>query len=538
MKNRCRPLAGGAEVANPNSITFAQKGMTTAAEVGWNLSDMTEPSRCQETAVEAEGAGTGATANKRDRSMDCIKRNTMGRKLATKGDMEPIPDQAWPVVSEKAPADGTRVMQYQWNDRESVGMTEMLMPRNYLEIPEPRIPGVFLELAEEARNIILVDDQSYDTEDVQPQRTGLARPVFVTKMIDSPPVLKNRALRVTSTSTEMIPNINLSGRGEPVNRSGPVGPQNNTEQPVLLGFNTDKRGNAPTGLVGPQNNTKQPVLLGVNTDKRGNAPTGPVGHDVMLAGRGEMVDWPDLMGPHSSTEQSVFLGLDVDQVEHVSANIVHPGVKMFRNHPVTEGPAGPDRTRRPVGTDGMHAVHDADRPTAGGPLGRLFNLDPLGPSRMPSLDELNQPLAMGPLGTEGIHAVNNSDRPAAGGPVGRLFSLDPMGPSGMSSSGDGNQPPAVGPVGKPFITGRLGDQVSEPDCRRTIQTRSESESATGVPDPVIQTGSDVQTDRVNIGTANGPADKWNSDRGHRPEVIVMIQLKRNRVCVIDRSLIR
>ena len=44
----------------------------------------------------------------------------------------------------------------------------------------------------------------------------------------------------------MIPNINLSGRGEPVNRSSPVGPQNNTEQPVLLGFNTDKRGTAPT----------------------------------------------------------------------------------------------------------------------------------------------------------------------------------------------------------------------------------------------------------------------------------------------------
>ena len=93
-------------MANPNSITSAQKVMTTAAKVGWNLSDMTEPSRCQETAVAAEGAGTGATANKRDRSMDCIKRNTTGRKLATKGDesMEPIPDQVWPVVSEKAPS--------------------------------------------------------------------------------------------------------------------------------------------------------------------------------------------------------------------------------------------------------------------------------------------------------------------------------------------------------------------------------------------------------------------------------------------------
>ena len=31
------------------------------------------------------------------------------------------------------------------------------------------------------------------------------------------------------------------------------------------------------------------------------------------------------------------------------------------------------------------------------------------------------------------------------------------------------------------------------------------ESSTGVPDPVIQTGSDIQIDRVNIGTANGPA---------------------------------
>ena len=81
-----------------------------------------------------------------------------------------------------------------------------------------------------------------------------------------------------------------------------------------------------------------------------------------------------------------------------------------------------------------------------------------------------------------------------------------MGPSGMSSSDEWNQPPAVGPVGKPFITGPLlGNQVSESDCRRTIQIRSESESSTGVLDPEIQTGSDVQTDRVNIGTANGPA---------------------------------
>ena len=261
-----------------------------------------------------------------------------------------------------------------------------------------------------------------------------------------------------------------------------------------------------SGPVGPLSDTEQPILLGVNTDKGENCPNGPVGRDVMLAGRREMVDRPDPVGPHSMTEQSVFLRLDVDQVEHVPANIVHPGVKMFRNQPVADGSAGPDRTRRPVGTDGRHAVHDADRPTAGGPVGRFSNSGPLKPSRMSPLDESYQPLAVGPLGTDGIYAVNDPCQPMAGGPVGRLFSLDPMGPRGMSSLGDGNQPPCVGPGGKPLITGRLGDQVSEPDHKRTTQTRSESESDTGVPDAVIQTGSEVQPDRVNISTANGPTD--------------------------------
>ena len=43
-------------------------------------------------------------------------------------------------------------------------------------------------------------------------------------------------------------------------------------------------------------------------------------------------------------------------------------------------------------------------------------------------------------------------------------------------------------------------------CKRTIQTRSESESYSGVPDAVIQTGSEVQPDRVKISTANGPTE--------------------------------
>ena len=71
--------------------------------------------------------------------------------------------------------DGTIITQYQCNSQASVGRTEILRPRNYLEIPVLRMPGVFLELAEEASNSILVDNRSGIMKDVQPQRTGLTK---------------------------------------------------------------------------------------------------------------------------------------------------------------------------------------------------------------------------------------------------------------------------------------------------------------------------------------------------------------------------
>ena len=60
-----------------------------------------------------------------------------------------------------------------------------------------------------------------------------------------------------------------------------------------------------SGLVGPQSTTEQPVLLGLDTDEMGNAPAGPVGPDVNSAGRGETVDWPGLVGPQHRTEQQI-----------------------------------------------------------------------------------------------------------------------------------------------------------------------------------------------------------------------------------------
>ena len=87
-----------------------------------------------------------------------------------------------------------------------------------------------------------------------------------------------------------------------------------------------------------------------------------------------------------------------------------------------------------------------------------------------------------------------------------MFKLDPLGPSRMSSLDELNQPLAVGPVGQPFIIGPLGDHVRESDCRRTNRINSDPEGSTDELDPVNQTGGDIQPDRLKLhGTVNGPA---------------------------------
>ena len=219
-----------------------------------------------------------------------------------------------------------------------------------------------------------------------------------------------------------------------------------------------------------------------------------------------MVDQPDPVGPHEETEQSVFLGLDTGQVEHFPPNKVHPGAKMFHIQPVADGPAGLVRTRRPVGNDVLHAVQDEVRPSAGSPVGRFPDPSSLIYSKMSSPDDSYQPLVTGPLGANVMSASNDAGRPTAGGPLGRPSSLDPMGPRAMLSLGDGNQPASISPVGRPWIPGQPGNQVVEPDYERSTQTRSESESDTGALDSVIRTEGEVHTGRVNTSMANGQTD--------------------------------
>ena len=204
----------GAEGASSDCVTieqcqsaYRQSTKTTVAEVYMEFADKPEPARYQGTAVAAEGAGTDGTTNVRGRSIDCDNRRTTVMKLPTDcvKFTEPTFARVSPVVAEMAHTDGTRIMQYQSDDQKSIKTIKMQMPMDYLEIPEPKLPRVFLDLAEEARNVKVEGGRSCYMEEVQSQGTGLTRPVFVTVMEYSPPVLKKGALRATGVSTEMIP---------------------------------------------------------------------------------------------------------------------------------------------------------------------------------------------------------------------------------------------------------------------------------------------------------------------------------------------
>ena len=79
-------------------------------------------------------------------------------------------------------------MHYQWIVRESIMITEMNMPSNYLEIPELKIPKLFLHLAEEARDVEVNNDISGCTEEVKSQVAGLQSQILVTVMTDCQPI--------------------------------------------------------------------------------------------------------------------------------------------------------------------------------------------------------------------------------------------------------------------------------------------------------------------------------------------------------------
>ena len=518
---------------------FKRRLQTVEADRLVDRNEEDKPGRGQAVALPPGGIRMRATDNRGGRCTDCTKRTMMFGTVQANGDdfSDSLSGLLPPVVNKLEPKEDTGAMHYQWIVRESIMTTEMKMPSNYLEIPELKIPKLFLHLAEEARDVEVNNDLSACTEEVKSQLTGLQSPILVTVMTDSQPIPVGNELVNEVVYTKMMNDEKYEGRCKPMDRANQAIAPDTTEQPIWLGLNPGGRRTASADTGGPVVNTDERgipvdglepvVLLGSELCENETDPVVPVSQDVNLKEHNAIVDrsspgatqrmtepsalftlktdWMENAADYRP-EQSVPLRLNTDQGEHIPTHRVHPGVKMFRAQPVADGPAGPDRTRRPVGTNEMYAVHDDVRPTAGGPVGRFPDPGPLKYSKISSLDDSYQPLFTGPVGTNEMNAINDRSRPTASGPLGRQCSLDPMGHRAMLSLGDGNQPPSVDPVGRPWIPEQPGDRDTDSDNKRTMLTRCESESDTGAPDSVVRTGSDAQTDRANISMANGLTD--------------------------------
>ena len=93
----------------------------------------------------------------------------------------------------------------------------------------------------------------------------------------------------------------------------------------------------------------------------------------------------------------------------------------------------------------------------------------------------------------------------ADGPVGQSFILGPVGPRRMFSLDELNQPVAVGPVGQPFTPGPVGTHARVSDCKQMDRIGDSPEGSTDILDPAKQTESPIQTDFMKIGTINEPA---------------------------------
>ena len=487
-------------MTGPGPRSLLQREVSTVAKESRAQIVLTEPRRCQVTGIEVEGTVTDTRANIPFRCCDCGIRMATGHNSVTTEDKDkdPGPIRTYPVKTEYAPISGETVI---------------LRPMNLLEVPALRLPGVFLKLAEEARKSEAMDDQQSGMSAVKLHQSGQAGRVMITEITDSFPVLGSGASRVSQTSTEVIPDLNLV---EPVIRLGPVGHLRNIEQPVILRVETNQGTISPPGPVGQHVLMAGHMEMMVQRDPVGPyeesepsvyqgmiSPPGPVGQHVLMAGHMEMMVQPDLVVPYEETEPSVSPGLDAGQVEQLPSSQVLPGVEMSHIQPVADGPAGLVRTRHPAGTVMPPVIQDGVRLLAGGPVGQFpdprFHIS----SKDSSPDNSYQPLVTGPSGANMSDASYDTGPRLVGDPLDRSTSVDPMGPREMLSLGDGIPPASMGPVGRPLMTGQLMRQTKEPDWKWSTPTRSESECDAESLHSVIQTEEEVSTGSVNTSVATG-----------------------------------
>ena len=221
--NRGRKTVGADRYADPDTTVRPDSGPVRALTTG--------------------GPGTDDTNNRRGRCMNCHKKKRKLGTVRTNGgdSRKPLSRLLPPIVNESRPTEGTGPMHYQWIMRESVMKTEMTMPSNYLEIPELKIPKLFLHLAEEARDVEVNNEPSGYSEEVKSQVTQLPGPILVTVITNSQPMPFGGELVNDVVSAEMVTDPGHVGRCSPIDQASQVVSPDKTEHLIRPGLITDGR---------------------------------------------------------------------------------------------------------------------------------------------------------------------------------------------------------------------------------------------------------------------------------------------------------
>ena len=123
--------------------------------------------------------------HKRKRQYGTMRKGGHVRKPLSKGlrpwsgRSPPIVNRSSPIVTQRIRPEVMEPMHHEWIWRKSVTNTDMTVPCNYLEIPDPILPNAFLRLAEEAREVMLIKEPSGFFEEVQSRATQLSSPPLV-----------------------------------------------------------------------------------------------------------------------------------------------------------------------------------------------------------------------------------------------------------------------------------------------------------------------------------------------------------------------
>ena len=461
--------------------------------------------------------------HKKKRTYGTVRSSGHVRKPLS-GRWPPIVKRSAPIVNQMIPSEVMEPMHYQWILRESSTNTARTVPCNYLEIPDQKLPNVLLHLAEEAREVVVINEPSGFLEEVQSQETQLCSPTLVEVITNGHqmpfgresvndvvrPVLANHGRQTESAESggldpnwherqdlsdkhgsvllfrpvmdgrETAPVIPVSrevhrrGRNDPVDRSCPVDTHILSEPSVRFGHRTDRIDDTVVGPKGHGGCLGAPDIGSHRHDSTGSGhridrPVFPEKRVYTQTGPlgfkvklgGCITNWQDPVVSSGEMEQSVCPGLKTDQEGRISTDSVHPGVMMFSTQPGADVSEGPDGARRSVDHVSPFPVHDEDRQGVGGPVGRVPYSDIL---------------------LTNVRSVLNDDR--RDDVVGRQSVFVPF-------------------TDAPRTTEHRDDRPGEVDSDSTTQTRSESGCLTGVGDPLIQTDNGFQIVRVNARLDNG-----------------------------------